>query len=219
VSSAGPRGSLATAALRAGAAALLEGQGRRALADLVRAARVEIAGPGEAWTIGSREVTAHRLALVVPPHAFLELTRDEAQLAAVKAAFALAMRSPDTELEQLYVELLLPGEERPWARAYRDAPVRDLPAPSAESGAVLAGAAALLDAVGETAGAAMLGRARLEVAEIPGAGTPLLRVVVRLTPEDRAETWHDPVLEAALRRAVHDAAIRAGEDVAVELGA
>jgi hypothetical protein len=209
----------ALAALRGGAAALLEGRGRRALAELVRTARLEIAGAGEAWTIGAREVTAHRLALIVTAPAFLELTRDAAALDEVKSAFAQAMRSPDTELADLHVELLLPGEERPWSRAYRDAPVRDLPAPEGSPSAVLRGAAALLEALGETAGAAMLGRARLEFAQIPGEGTPLTRIVVRLAPADRAETWHDPVLEAALRRAVHDAAMRAAEDVAVELGA
>jgi hypothetical protein len=207
------------AALRGGAAALLDGRGRRALAELVRAARLEIAGPGEAWTIGARQVTAHRLALVVPAPAFLELTRDAGALDEVKSAFARAMQSPDTELAGLHVELLLPGEERPWSRAYRDAPVRDMPAPEADPSAVLRGAAALLEAVGEGAGAAMLGRARLELARVPGEGTPLTRMVVRLAPADRAETWHDPVLEAAIRRAVHDAAIRAAEEVAVELGA
>jgi hypothetical protein len=206
-------------ALKAGAALLLEGKGKRVLADLVRSARIEIAGPGEAWTIGARAVVAHRLALVVPAKAFLDLTRDTGALGEVKAAFAQAMQSPDTELANLHVELLLPGEDRPWSRAYRDAPVRDLPAPANDPSAILRGASALLEALGDDTGASMLGRARVELAQVPGEGTPLTRVVVRLAPADRAETWHDPVLEEAIRRAVHDAAIRAGEDVAVELGA
>jgi hypothetical protein len=210
--------SQATAALRAGAAAILDAEGKGALAGLVRAARVEIAGPPETWTMGSREVSAHHVALVVPPRGLLALTGDTASLDAVRAAFERAMRSPDTELAELHVELLLPAIDAPWARAYRDAPARDLPAPRADPDAVLAGAASLLEAMGESVAAAMLGRARLESAGVPSA-TPLTRIVVRLTPADRAQTWREAELEALLRRAVHDAAVRAAEEVVVELGA
>jgi len=41
--------------------------------------------------------------------------------------------------------------------------------------------------------------------------------VVYLTPQDRARTWHAPALEERLRRAVHDAALRAQEEAVVEL--
>src|SRR5262249_34870370 len=68
----------AISALRAGAAALLDAQGEARLARVVRAARVEIAGAGEAWAMGSRQVTAHRVALVVPAAAFVELGADAA---------------------------------------------------------------------------------------------------------------------------------------------
>ena len=128
------------------------------------------------------------------------------------------MRSPDTELAELHLELVLPGLDRPWARVYREAPARDLPAEPRDPEAVLAGAAALLAATGDLAGAAMLGRARLTAAPVPSAGTPLTRVVVQLSPEDRARTWRDPGLDDRIRRAVRDATLRAAERVVVELG-
>jgi hypothetical protein len=210
--------SLALAALRAGAAALLDEEGQPELAALVRAARVELAGPGETWSMGAREVTAHAVALIVPAGALVHLGGDPAALGAVRAAFAQAMRSADTEMAALHVELLLPGVERPWGSVYRAAPSRPLPVEQPDPEAMLAGAAALLEAVGERFGAAMLGRARLTSAAVPEAGTPLTRVVVRLEAGDRAATWRDPQLEDQLRRAVRDAAVRAGEQVVVEIG-
>jgi hypothetical protein len=204
----------ALAALRAGAAALLEADGEGALAAIVRAARIDLAGPGETWTMGSREVIAHRVALAVPAEAFAALAADGAKLGAVREAFAQAMRSPATELCDVCVELLLPVVDRPWGQAYREAPVRSAPAGRPDPETVLAGAAALLSAAGDEAGAAMLGRARLSAAE----GPALTRYVVILPPRDRAETWRDAALEARIRRAVRDAALRAGEEVSVELG-
>jgi hypothetical protein len=204
----------ALAALRAGAASLLEARGEGALAAIVRAARVELAGPGESWTMGSREVSAHRVALGVPAEAFAALTGDASKLGAVREAFAQAMRSPATELCDLCVELLLPVVDRPWGQAYREAPVRAVPSSRPDPEAVLAGAAALLSAAGDEAGAAMLDRARLSTASAPA----LTRYVVLLPPADRARTWREPALEERVRRAVYDAALRAGEQVTVELG-
>jgi hypothetical protein len=210
--------SVALAALRAGAAALLDADGRAALADLVRAARVELAGPGATWSMGAREVTAHRVALALPAPAFVAIARDPASLDAVRAAFARAMRSPETELAELHVELLLPGVDRGWRSAYREAPERRRPAEPPDPEAVLAGAAALLAATGDAAGAELLSRARLDLVLLAGAECPLTRVIVWLRPDDRARTWEDPALEERLRRAIHDAALHAGERVAVEIG-
>ena len=208
----------ALAALRSGAAALLEAQGETRLADWVRDAQVEIAGPGETWSMGAREVTAHRIALVVTASTFAALTRDAAQMETVRAAFAQTMRSRQTELADLHLELLLPGIDRTWGRAYRDAPVRDVPAARPDPDAVRMGAAALLRALGDHEGAAMLERARLDAAEVEGTSVPLTRYVLQLATEDRARTWRLPELEDRLRRAVHDAASRAAEQVVVELG-
>ncbi len=204
----------ALAALRAGAASLLEAKGEEALAAIVRAARVEIAGPGETWTMGSREVCAHRVALGVPAEAFAALAGDAEKLTAVRDAFAQAMRSATTELCDLSLELLLPVVDRPWGQAYREATARNVPAERPDPEAALAGAAALLSAAGDEEGAGMLGRAVLSVAASPA----LTRYVLLLPPADRARTWREPALEERLRRAVHDAVLRAGEQVTVEIG-
>ena len=206
------------AALGAAAASLLEARGQRRLAEIVARARVEIAGVGEPWSIGSRTVTAHRVALVVAAPTFVELSSDSARILAVKEAFTQAMRSPETELLELHVELALPEGGRPWSGAYREAPVRHRPAERPDPQAILAGAAALLDALGDRAAASLLDRARLDAAEVEGAETPLTRYVVRLAPPDRARTLDDAALSNRLCRAVRDAAIRAGEATTVELG-
>lgn len=203
------------AALRAGAAALLDAAAERRLAAAVRSAEVELAG-SERWAMGSREVTAHRVALVLSAEALLALS-DENAFRAVRSAFAQAMRSPDTELLDLHLELRLPGVERPWARAYRDAPQRNEP-PEHPPEAVVEGAAALLDAMGERAAAAIMRRATLEMASIPSAVTPLTRCVLRLPPEDRARAASTPGLEERLLRALQNAAVRAGETLAIEIG-
>lgn len=205
------------AALGAAAATLLEARGEPRLAALVARARVEIAGEGEPWSIGNRTVTAHRVALVVAAPAFVELSGDGARIDAVKEAFAQAMRSPATELLSLHVELALPGDGRPWSGAYREAPARHRPAERPDPQAILAGAAALLEARGDRAAAALLDRAHLEAAEALGVETPLTRYLVRLAPADRARTLADAALSERLRRAVHDAASRAGEATSVEL--
>jgi len=206
------------ASLGAAAASLLEARGQQRLAEIVARARVEIAGAGESWSIGSRTVTAHRVALVVAAPAFVELSRDSARIDALKEAFTQAMRSPETELLELHVELALPEGGRPWSGAYREAPVRHRPAERPDPQAILAGAAALLEALGDRAAALLLDRARLEAAEVEGAETPLTRYVVRLAPADRARTLDDVALSDRLRRAVRDAAIRAGEATTVEIG-
>lgn len=206
------------AALRAAASSLLEARGQAHLATLVETARVEIAGAGESWSIGNRTVTAQRLALVVGTEAFIELNRDNARIDVIKEAFAQAMRSTETELLALHVELALPGDGRPWSGAYREAPVRHRPAERPLPQAILAGAAALLEALGDRAAALLLDRARLEAAEVQGAETPLTRYVLRLAPADRALTLGDAALCEKLRLAVRDAAVRAGEATTVELG-
>lgn len=210
--------SLELAALRAGVAGLLQAGGHPALADLLRSAHLELVGAGERWSMGSREVTAQRVALAVPAAPFLELRGDAASLDAVRAAFAQAMTSPDTMLAEMYVELLLPGVERGWGSVYRDAPSRALHAEPSDPEAVLAGAAALLEAMGEPVAAAMMPRAQLCVASIPSAETPIRQCLVRLAPKDRARVMRDVRIEDRIRGAVRDAVLRAGEAVTVELG-
>ncbi len=208
----------ALTALKAAVAALLEARGERGLSALVVGAELAVAGPPQRWTMGSREVSASRLSLAVDAPAFAALTADAARLAAVKEAFASAVRTPETELADLTLLLRLPGAGRGWNQVYREAALPAAPE-RPHPDAVLGGAAALLDASGDARGAAMLRRARLEAAQVPGSGgVPLVRCVVRLDPADRAALDRDGERAERLQRAVRSAGTRAAEAVAsVEL--
>ncbi|XYH96164.1 hypothetical protein ACMHYB_51625 [Sorangium sp. So ce1128] len=210
----------ALAALKAAAAALLEARGDRGLSALVGGAELALAGPPERWTLGSRAVSASRLSLAVDAPTFAALTADASRLAAVREAFASAVRTPETELAELTLLLRLPGVGRGWNQVYREAalsPAPERPHPDA----VLGGAAALLEASGDAPGAAMLRRARLEAAQVPSSGgVALVRCVVRLDPADLAALDRDSERAERLRRAVRSAGTRAAEAVAsVELAA
>ncbi|WP_437658085.1 hypothetical protein [Sorangium sp. So ce1182] len=210
----------ALTALKAAAAALLEARGDRGLAALVGGAELALAGPPERWTLGSRAVSASRLSLAVDAPAFAALTADASRLAAVREAFASAVRTPETELADLSLLLRLPGVGRGWNQVYREAALSDAPE-RPHPDAVLGGAAALLEASGDAPGAAMLRRARLEAAQVPsGGGVALVRCVVRLDPADLAALDRDGERAERLRRAVRSAGTRAAEAVAsVELAA
>lgn len=205
------------AALRAGVAALLDESGEPALARLVAGSEVTLVGPGEPWSMGSRTVTAQRAAIVVNAKDFAAVAASPARFEAIKRAFAEALRSPETELAELHVELALPGIERSFRHAYRAAPLVSSPRERPGPEAILAGAAALLEAQGEPAAAAQMQRAELEMAAAPGTSSPLLRVVVRLAPADLAAAQRDARLGELLRSAVHAAAARAEEAVSIEL--
>jgi hypothetical protein len=211
--------SQAAAALRAAAAALLTAQGERALAALVEGAELSVQAP-ETWSMGARTVSAHRLSLAVDAPELVALRADPGRLELVRSAFETAVRSPDSELADLALLLRLPAVGTSWQRAYRDAPPHETaerPTPEA----VLAGAGALLAAADARSAAQILARASLEVADLPATGSePLVRYVVRLDPADLAEAQRAAELADKLRRAVHDAALRADERIAsVELAA
>ncbi|XXX75111.1 hypothetical protein WMF30_46395 [Sorangium sp. So ce134] len=208
----------ALTALKAAALALLEARGERGLSALVAGAELALAGPPQRWAMGSREVSASRLSLAVDAPAFAALTADAARLAAVKDAFASAVRTPETELADLTLVLRLPGAGRGWNQVYREAALPAAPE-RPHPDAVLGGAAALLEASGDARGAAMLRRARLETAQVPGGGgVALVRCAVRLDPADRAALDRDGERAERLQRAVRSAATRADEAVAsVEL--
>ncbi|AKT37164.1 hypothetical protein [Chondromyces crocatus] len=201
-------------ALRVAVRELLLAEGARRLSALVDGAVVEMVGAPERWAVGAQEVRAMRLVLLVDPTAYAALSSDPAQLSTVRDAFARAVRTPETDLAGLALALRLPGIERGWHRAYRDAVPRALPE-RPEPEAVLGGAAALLDAQEQPTAAAMLRRARLEGAEVPGGGAQaLVRYVLRLDPADCARVDKEPTLEERLRRAVRDAGTRAAATVA-----
>ncbi|WP_437764256.1 hypothetical protein WMF27_36410 [Sorangium sp. So ce281] len=207
----------ALTALKAAVAALLEARGERGLSALVAGGELSLAAPPQRWTLGSREVSASRLSLTVDAPEFAALTADPSRLAAVKEAFASAVRTPETELADLSLVLRLPGVGRGWSQIYREAALPAAPERPAPD-AVLGGAAALLEASGDARGAAMLRRARLEAAQVASGGAALVRCVVRLEPADRAALDRDGERAERLRRAVRDAGTRASEAIAsVEL--
>lgn len=201
----------ATAALRAGIAALLEARGAKTLAEVVARAEIDLVGPGEAWTLGGRAVRADRVALVVDAPDLVFLGADPARIEAIRDAATAAMRSPTTELAELSAVLRLPSVGRAWRDVYRG----DARLPSAEpptDEAVLAGAAALAEASGDDRAAAMMRRGRLEHAAVPSSGSiGLTRWVLRLAADDLARAERDVALAHRLARSVEAAATRAAD--------
>ncbi|EYF00219.1 hypothetical protein [Chondromyces apiculatus] len=208
----------ALSALRGAAGALLAAEGAHRLAGFVERAELEMVGAAERWTLGAREVSAARLVLVVDAPTYAALSGDAALLGALREAFARAVRTPETELAGLDLALRLPGVQKGWHRAYRDAVPRAAPE-RPEPEAVLGGAAALLDATNDPAAAAVVRRAQLEAAELPAVGSAiLLRYVLRMDPADRAALDRDAALAERVRRAVREAGARPAASVAgVEL--
>jgi hypothetical protein len=205
----------AAQALRAGAAALLEARGEGDLARIVAGADVEVVGPSETWSMGSRSVAALRVALVVDAPVFAALAGDALKVDAVRGSFAAAMRTPETELADLALVLRLPAIQKGWHRAYRDAPQKTAEEGGRDPGAVLGGAAALLEAMGDARGAATLRRGHLEGVDVPGGSFPaLVRYVLRLDAADFAAAHRDPALADRMKRALHAAGTRAIEAVA-----
>jgi hypothetical protein len=112
--------------------------------------------------------------------------------------------------------LALPWIRATWEASYRDAPMA--PPDDASDAAVLEGAAALLDALGDAAARSALERAELESAELPTTDVRLRRFVLRLPADALARAESDPDLADRLRRSVTHAATRARSRVAdVEL--
>jgi hypothetical protein len=206
------------AALRAGAAALLDETGEPALARLVEGGEVTLASRAETWAMGARAVTAHHVALAIRAPAYAEIIAAPDRLDAVKRAFARAIRSSETELAELHLELLLPAVERSFHDAYRMAPPVMGPREAPSTEAILAGAAALLDARGAASAAALLRRSGgLEVSPVADAEPAILRCVVRLSPRDLVMAERDAPLGDAIRRAIQAAATRADAVAVAEL--
>ena len=112
----------ARALLREGAAQLLDAANAAPLAELVRAAQVEIAEERETWEMGGRKVEAQRVALIVDAPAYVLIRESPGALGRVRDAFASAVRSFDTELAELGVFLRLQAPHLSWQRVYRQAP-------------------------------------------------------------------------------------------------
>lgn len=203
----------ALAALREGVVGLLEHGGRARLAALVGGSELELAGRGQTWSIGERAVVAQTVVMALSPAEFVELGATPESAAAVRDAFADAMRSPTTELASLLVVVRLPIVEEPWESVYRHAAVRATP--ERPSGArVLRAASELLVARGDATAASILEHAELDVATAPsGSEGVVLRCVLCLTALDLARVEREPALAEALRRSIRDAGTRALERV------
>ena len=195
--------------LISGVAALLEARGERELGALVRRSIVEVTNRAERWSMGARDVTAHRIALVVSAADHVLLTSSAPRLAAIRDAFGTAIRSPETEMENLFLVLELPPSRTTFAQGYRDAPVRTFETPAADS--VLGGAAALCRAMGDEAAARALSRATLEDAFVTANERSVRRFVVRLDAADFALTERQVDFGDRIMHAVRSAAATPSE--------
>gem|GEM_PF-5401150 len=203
--------------LASGVAALLEARGERELGALVRRSIVDLVGRAERWSMGARDVAAHRIALVVSAADHVWLSSKPARTDALREAFATAVRSPETELENLYLVLALPPSQLGFHRGYRDAPVRLPEAPATDS--VLGGAIALCWAKEDEAAAQALERATLEDAIVTTGARSVRRFVLRLDAPDFANAERDTAFGDRLMHAVRSAAVTAAETTtAVFLG-
>ena len=199
-------------ALAEGARSLLEVWGEAELAALVTRSAVELVGEADRWSMGSREVRAFRVVLVVSAKDHVALTAQPNRVSTLRDAFAAAARSPETELESLSLVLALPPSGVGFHRqvgGYRDAPPRAEPPPPPE--AVLGGAAALCQARKNRDAEAILRRASMEQSFVQAAARSMRRFLVRLDPADFARIERDPPLAEALSSAVRDAAATADE--------
>lgn len=169
------------AALREGAAQLLDAEGHADLARLVEGAALELVGPAETWLVGSRELSATGLALALPPAAFVALHAAPEGPRHVERAFAALMDTPETKLAGLTVLVLLPALQVPYHHAYRQAPVRVTPE-RPDPDAVQRAALALLEARGEGDAADVLASGQLEAGERESEGPELLLAWVLVLP-------------------------------------
>jgi hypothetical protein len=190
--------------LATGVAALLDARGERELGSIVRRSIVHVVGRAERWSMGARDVAAHRIALVVSAADHVLLTSSAPKFAAVRDAFATAVRSPETEMENLFLVLELPPSRTMFSQGYRDAPIRTFETPAAD--AVLGGAAALCRAMGDEPAARALSRATLEDAFVTAAERNVRRFVVRLDAADFALTERHVEFGDRIMRAVRSAA-------------
>lgn len=204
-------------ALGAGVAALLEARGEKDLGALVRRSIVQVVGRTERWSMGARDVAAHRISLVVSATDHVLLTSAPPRMATIREAFATAVRSPETEMENLFLVLELPPSRTTFAQGYRDAPRRSFETPATDS--VLEGAAALCRAMGDEAGARALARSSLEDTFVTANDRTVRRFVLRLDAADFALAEKQMPFGDRLMWAVRTAAVTPAEmTTAVVLG-
>lgn len=201
-------------ALREAVARLLAASRRADLAAIVEGAEVELCPGSETWSLGSREIAAQRLGLLVTPEHYAKL-QGSAELELVREAFAAVVRSFESELAELTLFVRLPALGTGWGHAYRSAPQWERPEPSAE--AVQAAAVALAKAYGRDEEAQVLARSELEVGAPGEPGGSLRRWVVRLEAGDFVAVDRSleraSFLERVVRIAAAGASVQVGEVV------
>lgn len=192
-----------------GVAALLEARGEKDLGAIVRRSLVQVVGRAERWSMGARDVAAHRIGLIVSAADHVVLTSSPSRFAAIRDAFATAVRSPETEMENLFLVLELPPSRITFAQGYRDAPARAFETPAVD--AVLGGASALCLAMGDEAAARALARSTLEDAFVSTGERTVRRFVLRLDAADFAFSERHVEFGDRLMRAVRSAAATPNE--------
>ena len=155
----------APAALRAGAAALLEARARRARRGGGGGGRVLAREP---WSMGTRAVTAHRVALVVDAPTFVALGADAARAAAVRQGLRGGDALAGDRASNIVVVLRLSGDRRPRGGALSASRPRSPAHPRPRSQLQIRGRARVLKAK-RTSARRLLASAELEVAEVPRA--------------------------------------------------
>jgi len=197
------------AALREGAAELLEAEGHGPLAEQVRGAELELVGPSETWSVGSREVTATALAVALAPAEYVALHADPDGVRAVERAFATLLDTPETKLAGAMFVVRLPGLDVPYHHAYRQAPVRLTPErPAPET--IQRAAVALLEARGDAEAAEVLAEGRLDAGEHPNDGPELLLAwTLALGPTTFVRVDADRALADRVSAALRSTATRA----------
>ncbi|NUP07239.1 MAG: hypothetical protein HOW73_14390 [Polyangiaceae bacterium] len=202
-------------ALRESVVRLLRASRREELASIVARGEVELCPTTEAWQIGERSVLAQRIGLLVDAEDYVELHREARAVDLVRASFAIAVRSFETELLDLalFVRLPAPTREASWGRAYRSAPAVSPEEPT--PGRVHAAVVALATAYGRIEAAEILERGELEVAPIADATGSLRKWVVLLDPPDFVRAERDTQLtsqiESMVRAAAAGATVQIGE--------
>jgi len=199
----------AEGSVASGVVSLLEARGERKLGALVDRSGVEIVGAPSRWTMGAREVSAYRVALVVSAEDHVLLSRSPSMLELIREAFVTAVHTATTELESLHVVLALPPSALGFHQTYREAPPRAPDPPLAQD--VLGGAIRLLVALGEKVLAEVLSRAVIEDEFVDFGPRRLRRFLLRLDPADLARVQRDVALSDRLMQVLRDAATTTGD--------
>jgi hypothetical protein len=196
-------------ALLGRARTVLQRAGDLPAAWMLERVRVVLEPDPERWTIRGQAVDAHRAVLLAPVEAILELRRDAGLRERLRAALAAAFDGPTRVLRDVCVVLDeasvvgTPSPQADFAHPYRGAPAPSRPP---HAGVVRVAAERLSRLAGESAGADLLARSRVEVETAAAPPAPdsggALRVRVCVPLDDLARARRDPALLASVEASV-----------------